>query len=136
MLYNVYKNVSDEKYESLQERLEKLEEIVTPMMSQFGFQLSRKGEGLGLDYVSEDSNGFMGNIGFSFDDLKEKKSFTFYVLKVYDLDNKRFYKRGYLCEEVDLAEIEKQVQKLFENAISKYKSWQKEDLANYIIIEP
>src|SRR5689334_4623032 len=104
MLYNVYKNISDKDFKELEKRLEKIQSIVTALMEDEGFVLTSevygKSDGLGIDYVTKEDSDFMGNIGFSFNDFPGRQTFRGVIIKSYDHDGKRFYKREILVDEI------------------------------------
>ena len=136
MNYIPYKNITENEFIDIKSRLSFIEKISSPLMKTHGFTLSEKfrEDVLALDYVYEDNN-FGGNIGVTFDEEESsniKKVFKFYILKAYDTDTQRFYKREKLDKLYSLEEVENGFISLFERCIVIYDSWVKEELTEFI----
>ena len=111
MWYSIYKNIDKTEFYFLKQKIEMIEQLITPIMQLYNFYMNRDSqfrEVLGLDYhgVTEEMK---GNIGFSYEEEvsnHEKRQFKFYVLKSYDAGAQRFYKRASLEKMYTLDEIE------------------------------
>ena len=84
--YNVYSNISDAEYFSIEDRLIRLESAMAKTLRKKGWRLSEtviNNDALVVDYIFKDSE-FHGNIGIAFDDLPKQQTFSFYVTKSFD----------------------------------------------------
>lgn len=134
--YSIYKNISKSDFERIKSKLILIEKISSPLMQMNGFYLNRINydEGLDLDYISEAGN-FKGNIGVTYDESNsaiETPIFNFYILKTYDANGQRFYKKEQLGQLCSLEEVEKDFIELFKKCIHIYNSFQREDLTESI----
>ena len=136
--YSIYKNINENEFADLKNRFDQIERIVSPRMQMNGFYLDRTSfdEIVGLDYISS-NNDFYGNIGVLFDDDKsyDVKKFNVYVLKSYDKNGTRYYKRIDLSSGLTINEIEENCIKLFDECVSFFFSIKKEDLNESILLK-
>lgn len=139
MRYIIYKNVAENEFNDIKLHLNFIEQASTQLLRTQGFMLNEKDydDVLALDYVNECQN-FSGNIGMSYDEEKSNdgKLFSFYVLKAYDTNSKRFFKREMLPGLYLIGEIKKNFIEKFQDCISKYNSWNKDDLKEFIELPP
>jgi hypothetical protein len=138
MRYIIYDNINEKDFIEIKSRLDSIERISSPLLQQSGFYLNRKQyeDVLNLDYV-HDGKEFMGNLGVAYDEEEsspDRNLFKFYVLKAYDDNGQRFYKKTSLDGRYSLAEVEEIFISLFEECISLYNSLEKKDLNDSIIL--
>jgi hypothetical protein len=134
--YSDYKNINREDFEDIKLILDRIERISSPIMQMDDFYANRINydEALGLDYLHEDTD-FEGNIGLTYDEEQsttEHKLFRFYILKTYDANGYRFYKKDGLKEFYSIVEVEKKFIQLFKECLDIYNSLKKDELIEKI----
>jgi hypothetical protein len=139
MRYIIYDNIDEKDFEEIKNRLDSIEKISSPLMQLSGFYLNRKqyDDVLSLDYVHEDKE-FMGNLGVAYDEEgsdPEKRVFNFYILKAYDENGRRFYKKTSLGVLYTLPEIEEKFVSLFEQCVLLYNSIEKKEMIDSIVLQ-
>lgn len=128
-----YNHLSNQEFVRIKQYLTSYERLVTPLMNSQGFKLfDTEKAGLGIQYNYKGQN-YLGSIGFIFDDTPSG-TFSFWVIKACDIDDKRYWKRIEMLKSVPLAEIISKIQRLFEEALDKYNSIEKNDLTEVIDI--
>lgn len=126
-----YNNLNNEECLKIQEYLTPFEKAITPLMNKWGFELfNTEKAGLGIQYNYRGQI-FLGSIGFIFDD-NLPRTFSFWIIKTYDMDEKRYWKRIEILKNVPLSEITSRIQELFEDALDKFNSMQMIDLTEVI----
>jgi hypothetical protein len=81
---------------------------------------------------------FMGNIGVSYEEEKSSTKnplFKFYILKAYDIDHNRLFKKIELEELYSLQSLEKEAVSLFEKCYTVYSGLEKKDLTDEIVLK-
>ena len=134
MKHIIYNSISEEKFNNLHHRINTLKLYLANYLSNYNFKITNEAdliEILGLDFICQ-SNKYNGNIGFLFDDLPDKPTFTFYVTKSFDKGHTRFFKRMDIVKGVELGSIEKNIEKILEEAIDKYNVIRDEELTDSI----
>lgn len=139
MRYIIYDRVGEKEFIEIKERLNNIETIASPLMQMSGFYLNRRQykELLSLDYVHED-NEYMGNVGLKYDEEGSGKSemvFKFYILKAYDENGRRFYKKSGLDERFTIEQVEKDFVSLFQKCLIMYDLLNKEDLTDSVLLK-
>lgn len=130
--YTIYSTISLATDEKIREHLRELEKPISQIMNNAGFKLSAQNEGgLGLDYVIN-SDGYMGNIGFLFDDIQGSQTYTLYVGKAYDKEGYRYSVNEIILKNVELSILESNLKDLFQNALTIYTQWDKKDMARSV----
>jgi hypothetical protein len=138
MSYSIYKNVRNEDFDVLKRELDFIERISTPFMQRNDFYLNKdhSEDVLGIDYFCKSSK-YLGNIGMKYNEEKSTQQvrlFEFYILKAYDTEEKRFYKKEHLNEVYTLEQIKEQSYDLFGKCISIYNSLTDKDLVNNVTL--
>lgn len=128
MLYNVYKHCNEDDFDKFKSQLTFLKEKILAsfpgeLENQVGYEES---DYLAIHFRIIDSM-FQGSLGISFDDLPEEKSFSVKMIKVFDVDRKRYFKRAVVVQGA-MDEIEIHYTSFINNALSEYSSWSKNDL--------
>ncbi|MBK6483375.1 MAG: hypothetical protein IPG01_09645 [Chitinophagaceae bacterium] len=132
MFYNIYKNITEKEYYALKVELNKFQEVVNKYLEQFSFYPQRKKypEALNFDFEKYDDN-FLGGIGFSYDDLPGKLTFTLNLIKAYDTPNGRYYHSETVVKSFEAKDLWKNYEQWFKKAVDNYNSISKEDLTDY-----
>jgi hypothetical protein len=125
MLYNIYKNVDDIRFEQLKSKLSIIEPVSNKLMNQYQFQLNMRyhTDSLALDY-GYNHDGIMGNIGCAYDDDAGKRDgldmFSYYLLKARDIGDTRYGKRISLPQHYTIDEVEGNFVEIFSELIEKF----------------
>jgi hypothetical protein len=124
MRYIIYDNIDEKDFEEIKNRLDSIEKISSPLMQLSGFYLNRKqyDDVLGVAYDEEGSD-------------PEKRVFNFYILKAYDENGRRFYKKTSLGVLYTLPEIEEKFVSLFEQCVLLYNSIEKKEMIDSIVLQ-
>ena len=137
MSYQVYKSLSSEEVFELRKSLKSLESGMSRLLADHQFYISKEslnGDHLGLDYLFEVGNVF-GNIGVKFLDERIGNDFlfSFYVLKAYDRDGVRYYRRDTPHEGGILLDALQRGYRVYVDAcISVFHDWTLDDLTEEI----
>ncbi|HET6994444.1 MAG TPA: hypothetical protein VFI06_05665 [Chitinophagaceae bacterium] len=129
MRYIIYKNIAEQDFQILHERIKVLQPFFEEFLSPEGFKItdrSRLVDILGLDFVFQRKKTY-GNIGFLFDDETPAHTFTFYVTKAIDDRNGRSFKGINILEKVRLADIENNYRELLKKAVQIFNDLKVED---------
>lgn len=133
MQYNIYDSISDNQYQKLDLELRRIDIPISRFVQHYSFYPERdsgKG-GLGLGYEKKE-DAFDGGIGISFDDLPGKPTFTLGMIKTYDTEKRRYYKREDVIKCFELSELEKSFEEWMVKAIERYNALTKQDLIEYV----
>ena len=133
MIYNIYKNIDEKSYDAFEIEINKLNLIIIEYIQQFFFYSERKRnpDELGFSYKKYPDD-FKGGIGFSFDDLPGKLTFSLNLIKAYDVKEGRYYHGETAVKSFDLNDLTNNYKEWFKKAIERYNSLRKEDLTDYV----
>jgi hypothetical protein len=128
MLYNVYKHCNEEDFDKFKSELTLLKEKILASLpgeleNQVGYEES---DYLVIHFRIIDST-FKGSLGIDFDDLPEEKSFSVKIIKTFDVDRKRYFKKKTAIQ-CSLDEIEIHYASFINTALGEYSSWSMNDL--------
>ncbi len=129
MTYMIYKNIGEGEFLASKRKLDDIEAISSPIMQKHEFYLNKRDydEILALDYIYQ-NDFFMGNIGVAYHEVLTSNmelEFKFYILKAFDLNHKRYFKKIELEKSYSLEEIETEIISLFEKCIYVYNDLRK-----------
>lgn len=131
MSYLIYKTIDQISFHRMKDTIASLRISFDDFLLGEGFHISREPllvDILGLDYVSYGPP-YDGNIEFLFDDETiHKETFTYYVAKSFDEDNRRFSKRIDLLKHETLDYIVENRTSLLNDALTLYKSIADKDM--------
>jgi hypothetical protein len=135
MSYLIYNTIDQISFNRMKEVIRSLRISFDDFLLPKGFNISREPllvDILGLDYVSYGPR-YDGNIGFLFnDDTILEQTFTFYVAKSFDENNRRFSKRIDLLKHAPLEYIVENKANLLKEAFSVYESIVDKDMTKMI----
>lgn len=131
MIYNVYKNISNQDFNETQARLSDLNVFILQHFADKLMNSHRADETdyLALNFSFVDDDRFMGNFAIMFEDRPEKISFSITIVKAFDKDGFRYFKREMIAENISLAFLEDNIEDLSNSAVQKYYSWSEEEVS-------
>lgn len=135
MSYTIYRNLSVEQFEKLILVIRGIEPQIDTIIKKYNFIQTReyKSEFLGLDYTCN-SNQFLGNICFFYEDKGGEPTFGMSIIKTYDLGIKRYYKSESIFQNESLESVINSIEMYFREAAARYMNLKREDLLEYRII--
>jgi hypothetical protein len=130
MIYNVYKNCSDQQFELLKTHLEKLKEKILRLYTKRLKHKSRFDDDdyLILNFSFNNENLFGSNLSIIFEDEQDSLTFGVSILKAVDIKSIRYFKRANIAQNLSIELLEKNIDFYINEAISAYDSWSKDDL--------
>lgn len=134
MGYIIYNSIKEDEFKILYNRINSFKPYLIDYLSKHSFKITNEAdlvEILGLDFIYQNHK-YNGNIGFLFDDIPHKPTFTFYLTKSFDKGSTRFFKRMNIEKGVELSYIEKNIQKILNEAINKYDGLKDDELTDTI----
>ena len=131
MLYNIYKNCTDQQFEKLQPIVKTLQDDIKNKF--FAHLKSLEGPGdtdsLSINFSFIDPD-FKSNLSVIFEDAPKKLSFRVIVLKAMDKGDIRYAKKELILSDKAIEYISGNLDKIISLAIEKYSSWSEEDVMN------
>ena len=112
MRYLIYHHISEETFLSYKTILNKIESYINDLLVKEKFYLNRGAEdvdSLAINFNTS-KEGFLGNICLFFNDNVSSPSFDLGVIKTYDFNGERKFKRKIVIAGVNIDEVEKNYQ--------------------------
>ncbi|HMH20163.1 MAG TPA: hypothetical protein VK563_00235 [Puia sp.] len=130
MLYNVYKNISDEEFNFVYDKLSKLK---TKILSVFCDDLLSSDRTDAVDYLAlsflfADSGPFQGDLAILFLDKPGIVKFNVGLIKTLDEDGVRYYKREIVAKDLVFEILERHILEYISRGIDTWRSWTEEEI--------
>jgi hypothetical protein len=136
MIYNPYKNISEEDFLNLESRLVSLRNVINRIIDNSHFTLTPHDNpdalAVGIRY---DHDSMKGGIGISFDDEPGSPTFSCHLIKSYDTSDKRYFLKEYIIQHITISEVENTIISLMEKAQKRYMEIKKADLKDFLEFE-
>lgn len=128
-----YKNITDEQFEQIKDRLMSIEVRIDSFLPQiapeFSIDKSHDYESSLSININSKTSGFGGNISIIFkDEAKDEYHFNVGIVKTRKVSNLKFYKKERIFENITLSQVENEIESILSKAFSVFFQWKETDL--------
>jgi hypothetical protein len=125
MKYNIYKNCTNQQFEIIKKRLDKLKtevlkKYVQILQEQIRFNES---DNLSLNFEFFNKEKYGGNLFVNFEDVFGVLTFSISIIKTIDSGEFRYYKRRIIAEHLSIDLLESNFIEYFNMALLEYNLW-------------